>query len=59
MKTLKQFFCGLWGHLWTCNAEEGIPATKEQLNNGVKGFDEYAAMYCKRCGYVYDPRKNK
>jgi len=45
------FFCKLMGsHAWTCAAQEGIPATDEQLNSGIKGFKDYARMYCKRCG---------
>jgi len=58
-KKIKQFFCGLRNHEWTCAAEEGIPATQEQLDNGIKGFDEYSTMYCKHCGYVYIPDKEK
>lgn len=43
--------CYLWRfHDWTCAAAEGIPATPEQLANGIDGFYSYAKMYCKRCG---------
>ena len=36
-------------HEWTCNAEQGIPPTKEELETGIKGFNSYAKMYCKHC----------
>jgi len=43
--------CYLWRfHDWTCAAAEGIPATPEQLTNGIEGFYDYAKMYCKQCG---------
>lgn len=51
-KAIKQFFCGLAGHEWTCDAEEGIKPTQHQLDNGAVGFFDYAKMYCKRCKYV-------
>lgn len=42
--------CKIWGfNDWICAASEGVKPTKEQLKN-VKGFKEYATMYCKRCG---------
>ena len=40
----------LINHKWTSAAEEGIEPTKEQLQNGLDGFLDYAAIYCKRCG---------
>jgi hypothetical protein len=36
-------------HEWTCNAEQGIKPTKEELESGLKGFNSYAKMYCKHC----------
>lgn len=50
---LKRLLCLFIGHEWTSAAQEGIKPTKEQLTAGVAGFDDYATMYCKRCGYVY------
>lgn len=50
-KLLKFWNCHILKfHKWTCNHEEGIPPTKEQLNSGLEGFTDYARMYCKRCG---------
>lgn len=58
---IKKIKCWSIGHDWTCAAEEGIPATKEQMNGGVAGFWSYAQMYCKRCGEIssmgYRPMK--
>lgn len=55
---MKKFFLCyvLQDHDWTCNANEGIPATAEQLQAGVAGFFDYARMWCRRCGKVYQPR---
>jgi len=39
-------------HNWTCAADEGIPATEEQLHNTKEGFWDYAKMYCKTCGHI-------
>jgi hypothetical protein len=53
-----RFFSRLWycqilfSHKWTCNAEQGIPPTKEELTTGIKGFNSYAKMYCKRCNKI-------
>lgn len=53
---VRSFFSRLWNcriwkfHKWTCNHEQGIPPTKEQLENGIEGFYDYAKMYCKICG---------
>ncbi len=44
-------------HEWTSNVEKGILATPEQLDGGMKGFAEYATMYCNRCGHVSDLSK--
>ena len=41
--------CLLGMHEWTCNADQGIKATQEQLNNGIDGFYDYAKMFCKNC----------
>jgi hypothetical protein len=55
MKRLLGFFlCLICGHDWTCNAAQGIPATPLQLANGLRGFLDYATMYCKRCRRVSD-----
>ncbi len=54
---LRQWFCGLIMHRWTCAAEQGIKPTKAQLDGGITGFFDYARMYCKRCGYVYKPER--
>jgi len=48
------FLCRL-SHDWTCAHDEGIPPTKEQLQNIPDGFWDYAKMYCKRCNKVYKP----
>ena len=45
--------CWFLGHDWTTAENEGISPTKEQLDSGVKGFWDYAKMYCKRCGHEY------
>lgn len=43
--------CHIWKfHKWTSAQEQGIPPTKEQLESGIKGFCDYAKMYCKICG---------
>lgn len=53
---VRSFFSWLWNcriwkfHKWTCNHEQGIKPTKEQLENGIEGFYDYAKMYCKICG---------
>ena len=53
---VRSFFSRLWNcriwkfHKWTCNHEQGIKPTKEQLENGIEGFYDYAKMYCKICG---------
>jgi hypothetical protein len=47
--TVKQFWCG---HDYTCDAEQGIPPTQEQLDDGVDGFMRYAKMYCNKCKYT-------
>jgi hypothetical protein len=39
-------------HQWTCKSMEGIPPTKEELETGIKGFNSYAKMYCKRCNKI-------
>jgi len=53
---VRSFFSRLWNcriwkfHKWTCHHEQGIKPTKEQLENGIEGFYDYAKMYCKICG---------
>ncbi len=48
----KLFLC--WSplpmHDWTCAAQEGVPPTQKQLEDGVEGFFDYARTYCRRCG---------
>jgi hypothetical protein len=45
--------CSIMGmHQWTCKSMEGIPPTKEELETGIKGFNSYAKMYCKRCNKI-------
>jgi hypothetical protein len=45
--------CVLLGdHDWTSAAMEGRPPTKEQMGKGLSGYEEYAEMYCNRCGKV-------
>jgi hypothetical protein len=52
------FFCWLLrDHDWTCNAEENIPPTHEQVIGGVAGFWSYAQMWCRRCGKRYEPKR--
>lgn len=58
MNKLKQWFCGFFGHDWTSSAMQEKPPTKEQINNGVDGFYDYATMYCKRCGHVSKLSRN-
>ena len=52
MKIIKQWWCGIKGHDWTCAAKEGIAPTSKQLRNGIEGFENYAIMYCKKCKYI-------
>lgn len=53
MKLLTFLKCHLLGsHNWTCAAKEGIRPTVYQLDDGEKGFWEYARMYCKDCGKI-------
>ena len=56
MERIKRFFICyiLRDHDWTCDAEQGIKPTQLQLDAGVDGFKDYATMYCKRCGGVYE-----
>ena len=51
-KLIKWFFCFIGGHDWTTDAREGKMPTDQQVYNGVKGFRDYAKMYCKRCGSI-------
>lgn len=47
----KFFLCTLFDdHDWTSKSMEGVQPTKEELDSGVEGFNNYAQMYCKRCG---------
>lgn len=42
--------CHIFGaHDWTCNANEGIKPTPEQIAAGVDGFNDYAKGYCRHC----------
>jgi hypothetical protein len=57
-RVMCRFFSRLWKcsimgmHQWTCKSMEGIPPTKEELETGIKGFNSYAKMYCKRCNKI-------
>lgn len=45
--------CKIWKfHKWTSAAQKGFPPTDEQIKNGIKGFYDYATMYCERCGHI-------
>ena len=56
----KLWCCWIWRfHDWTCAAAEGIAPTVTQITGGVDGFFDYARMYCRRCGKVYDPKGNR
>lgn len=52
MKLLDKFICFIGSHDWTCAAAEGIKPTQQQIDAGMPGFQNYATMYCKRCGRV-------
>jgi hypothetical protein len=50
MRLFQWIACKIFGlHTWTCKAEEGINPTNQQLKS-MKGFADYAKMYCKHCG---------
>jgi hypothetical protein len=51
MKKIKRLIsCKLFKyHNWTSNYNEDIPPTEDQLGS-IKGFWDYAKMYCKDCG---------
>jgi len=46
---LQKLWCFLGMHEWTCDADQQIPPTKKQINNGMDGYWDYAKMYCKHC----------
>ena len=46
--------CLIGLHDWTYAANEGVKATQEQLDAGIDGFWDYAKMYCRGCGRVYN-----
>ena len=52
-KILRRIRCFFLGHIYTCDAMEGIAATEEQLKDGLDGFFDYATMYCGHCGKVF------
>ena len=52
-KIIAKVCCFFVGHEFTCNHQKGIAVTEEQLKAGVKGFFDYATMYCDRCGKVF------
>jgi len=62
---IRSFFFKLWncriGKLqkWTCNKRKGIKPTKEQFENGIEGFYDYAKMYCEICGIESKLSKKK
>ena len=51
------FFRCLGGHDWTSAAMEEKTPTDDQLANGIDGFYDYTAMYCRRCGHVSELSK--
>ena len=56
VRAWRWFRCRVMGdHAWTCHASLGIPPTAKQLRDGLAGWNDYATMYCKHCGDVYDP----
>lgn len=59
MNKLKQWLCGWTGHRWTSSAMQDKTPTKEQINDGIEGFYDYATMYCERCGHVCDLSKKR
>ena len=54
LEKIKIFFkCKILGdHNWTCAAEQGENPTEKQVSDGLKGFKDYATMYCKDCGKI-------
>ena len=56
-KNIRKLLCFSGNHEWTCDAEQGIQATKEQLS-GINGFWSYAKMYCKHCKKMSRLNKN-
>jgi hypothetical protein len=50
-KWIDRFRCWYRGHAWTCAAAQGKKPTPEQLKS-IEGFNDYATMYCGRCGKV-------
>ena len=46
-------------HSWTSKANEEIPPTQAQLDAGIKGFNDYATMYCRHCGKISELSKRK
>ncbi len=54
-KLIDWFLCFVVGdHDWTSAVNEGFKPTPKQLNDGVAGFNDYAKMYCSRCGKLSD-----
>ena len=58
-KILTRLRCFLFAHDWTCAALQGIKPTQAQLHGGMAGFDDYATMYCARCGKVSELSKRR
>lgn len=57
MKVLHWIACLFACHDWTCKAQQGIKPSHPTggYPDAVairRGFEEYAAMYCARCGKV-------
>ena len=48
-KLFRNFLCFIGEHEWTSAVEQGIKPTEKQLKDGVKGFKDYAKLYCKYC----------
>jgi len=53
----RRIVCIFTLHQWTSAAQEGIPPTQKQLDDGMEGFLDYATMYCKRCKHVSELSK--
>ncbi len=52
-KLLRNIWCFLGNHDWTCKAYQGILPDAVKLQADPLGyFHEYAKMYCKHCGTV-------
>jgi len=50
MAIMRRLWCMLGWHEWTCAAEQGVPATYDQIADPFWGYWDYAKMYCRHCG---------